>query len=53
MPTTVPHGPEFGLLEQGEHLADAGAEAFVAAFEPFQHLDAAGQAAALGAQIAQ
>src|SRR2546428_56818 len=44
-------GEGVGLFEQREPLADAGTETFVAAFEPFQHLDAARQAAPLCLEV--
>ncbi len=55
----VGHEPQYvvapcglaGLFQQGEHLAGAGAQPFMAAFQPFQYLDAAADAAAPLAQL--
>ena len=43
--------PRLRLVEERQDLAHAGPQPFVTAFEPLQHLDPAGQAAALLAQV--
>ncbi len=43
--------PRIRLFQQDEQFPPARAESLVAAFQPLQHLDPAGQAAAFGAQV--